>query len=83
ADPPTRLVARIISAADQWRTLDTDVTTVTRSPFWTEIGIFNADGKRTENIPNKGGYFELALPNALFKDNPESLHLDWIDFYRG
>ena len=28
ADPPTRLVARIISAADQWRTLDTDVTTV-------------------------------------------------------
>ncbi len=53
------------------------------SPFWTEIGIFNADGKRTENIPNKGGYFELALPNALFKDNPESLHLDWIDFYRG
>jgi len=53
-----------------------------RSPYWTEIKIFNAEGEPIERLPDKGGYFEMTLPRALFKDNPKSVHLGWIDFYR-
>ena len=52
-----------------------------KSPYWTEIRIFSDDGKPVKTIP-LDGYFEIQLPKALFEDNPKSITINWIDFYR-
>ena len=53
------------------------------SPYWTQVGIFDARGKAIEKLPERGGYFEIVLPKALLSGQPEKLTLSWIDFYRG
>jgi len=52
------------------------------SPYWTEIGAFDATGKPVQGLPEEGGYFEMLLPRALFQTKPKSLAIGWIDFYR-
>ena len=52
------------------------------SPYWMEIRMLGDDGKPTTSIPLKDGYFEIQLPKALFEDNPKSITVNWIDFYR-
>jgi hypothetical protein len=53
------------------------------SPFWTEIRVLGADGKPTLDFPVRNGYFEIALPAAMLRDQPPTITLSWIDFYRG
>jgi hypothetical protein len=53
-----------------------------KSPFWMDIRILSSDGKPADKIPLKNGYFEMRLPGALFRGNPRSITLNWIDFYR-
>lgn len=53
-----------------------------KSPYWTEIRMFGHDGKSVKTIPLDDGYFEVQLPTALFEDNPKSITVNWIDFYR-
>jgi len=53
-----------------------------KSAFWMEIRLIGADGKPATEIPLKGGYFEIAVPKAFFENNPKSITLNWIDFYR-
>lgn len=48
------------------------------SPFYSEIRIVGGEKK----IPLKDGYFEVPLPAKLFEGNPETISLEWIDFYR-
>ena len=48
----------------------------------TEIKVLDSAGKPVKGLPNKGGYFEIALPKALLEGDPKSLELGWIDFYR-
>ena len=52
------------------------------SPYWTKVDVFDAEGKPIQGLPKGGGYFQVTLPKALFDDNPKSIRLDWIDFYR-
>lgn len=47
-----------------------------------EIRAFGNDGRPSKVLPLKDGYFEVRLPKVLFADNPESLTINWIDFYR-
>jgi hypothetical protein len=54
-----------------------------KSPLWTDIRIVGGDGKPVRELPLKDGYFEVALPRALFEGNPKAITLSWIDFYRG
>jgi hypothetical protein len=54
-----------------------------KSPLWTGIRIVGGDGKPAKELPLKDGYFEMALPKALFEGNPKAITLNWIDFYRG
>ena len=49
------------------------------SPYWANMRIVGGE----ETIPLRDGYFELQLPKMFFKDNPRSITLSWIDFYRG
>jgi hypothetical protein len=53
-----------------------------KSPFWLEIRPIGGDGKPTEKISPKNGYFEVKLPKALFEGNPKSITSHWIDAYR-
>ena len=52
------------------------------SPYWMAIRMIGSDGKPSNSTPLEGGYFEILLPNALLKDNPKSITISWIDFYR-
>ena len=52
------------------------------SPFWMNIRILGGDGRPAQELPLEGGYFEMTLPRAFFEDNPKSITLSWIDFYR-
>ena len=47
-------------------------------PFFSKVRI-EAD---VRTIPLENGYFEIALPDELFEDDPEQISLRWIDFYR-
>jgi hypothetical protein len=53
------------------------------SPYWTEIRVLDGNGKTTDGLPGKGGYFEIRVPKALLEGEPKRLELGWIDFYRG
>ena len=49
----------------------------------TLIRVFDSQGKPAKGLPGERGYFEIALPKALFEGRSNSLTLQWIDFYRG
>ncbi len=66
----------------QWKDGKEDSSLDAKSPYWAEIRMFGDDEKPTTSIPLKDGYFEIKLPQALFEDNPKSITVDWIDFYR-
>lgn len=51
--------------------------------MWIECRMLNAMGEAANQIPLKDGVFELTLPAELLKTNPQTLQLEWIDFYRG
>jgi hypothetical protein len=51
-------------------------------PYWTEIKIIDSQGKPTQQVPVKDGYFELTLPAELLQGQTKSLTIKWIDFYR-
>lgn len=52
------------------------------SPYWMTIRMVGKDGKPVETLPLVDGYFEMQLPKAFLKDNPKSITVNWIDFYR-
>lgn len=65
-----------------WKDGKEDSLLDAKHPFWMEIRMFRMDGKRVKSIPLEDGYFEMQLPKALFEENPKSITLNWIDFYR-
>jgi hypothetical protein len=52
------------------------------SPYGMEIRMASSDGKPATSIPLKDGYFEMSLPKAFLEGNPNSITVNWIDFYR-
>ncbi|MCO8123961.1 hypothetical protein NHH03_19610 [Stieleria sp. TO1_6] len=65
-----------------WKDGKEDAPLGAENPYWMQIHLVRNDGQPVKTIPLKDGYFEMQLPNALFEDNPDSITLDWIDFYR-
>ena len=65
-----------------WKDGKEDSPLDSKSPYWMEIRMVSDDGKPTTTIPLTEGYFEIQLPKALFEDNPKSITVNWIDFYR-
>ena len=65
-----------------WKDGKEDSPLDAKSPYWMEIRMVGNDGKPTTSIPVTDGYFEIQLPKALFEDNPKSITVNWIDFYR-
>ena len=65
-----------------WKNGKEDQPLNTGPPLWMEIQMVGKNGKPVKTIPLKDGYFEIRLPKALFENNPESITVNWIDFYR-
>ena len=65
-----------------WKNGKEDSPLDAKNPSWMEIRMVRKDGKPVKTIPLPEGYFEMQLPKALFEDNPKSITLNWIDFYR-
>jgi hypothetical protein len=66
----------------QWKDSKEDSPLDPKHPYWMEIRMVGKDGEPVKSIPLKDGYFEMQLPKALFEHNPQSITLNWIDFYR-
>jgi hypothetical protein len=64
-----------------WKDGKEDSPLDAKSPYWMEIRMFSDDRKPVKTIP-LDGYFEIQLPKALFEENPKSITVEWIDFYR-
>jgi hypothetical protein len=54
----------------------------TDSPFWTPVRAFDASGRPVTDLPDKGGYLEVAVPKAVLEE-AKAMRIEWIDFYRG
>lgn len=65
-----------------WKDGKEDAPLDEKSPFWMVVRILTRDGKPAKELPLKDGYFEVALPRAIFQGNPKAITLNWIDFYR-
>jgi len=50
--------------------------------LWIRVGMLDEQRQPTDELPLKSGLFELALPPLLFEQQPKSITLRWIDFYR-
>ncbi len=66
----------------QWQNEKSDSLLDRENPYWIDLRILGKDGKSRQTIPTDDGYFELRLPAELFKENPDSIEVSWIDFYR-
>lgn len=51
------------------------------SPYWMPVEVISETGK-TNLIPLQSGYFEVKVADITLKNNPNSLFIHWVDFYR-
>lgn len=62
---------------------DKDETPLAASdPRRLAVRVLGKDGKTAAALPLAGGHVEVTVPAAFFRDNPKSLAVEWIDFYR-
>lgn len=83
----TRLTISVATHSDRAKRLHvdqdgTDSEVDKTSPFWTEVKVLGSAGKPSLDYPLEDGTFEIALPTALLRDQPKTITLAWIDFYR-
>ena len=53
-----------------------------RHAMWPDMRRFDAAGRQIDKVGPHDGWFEVRVPPALLADNPKSLAIRWIDFYR-
>ncbi|GAB5517597.1 hypothetical protein [Rhodopirellula baltica] len=78
-----RMLEASVSSQDGQRRISKDDSPLdAKHPSWMDIRMLDKDGEPVRRIPLNEGYFEMQLPKALLDDNPKSITLKWIDFYR-
>ncbi len=65
-----------------WKDNDEKVTLDSKNSSYIDIRILNSTGHPTDQIPLEDGTFAVRLPKVFFKNNPKSITISWIDFYR-
>ncbi len=65
-----------------WKDGKEDAPLDKASPLWMDIRAFGGDGKAAGKLPLEEGYFAVVLPRTFFQDNPKTITVRWIDFYR-
>ena len=66
----------------QWTPGKDETPLAADDPRRLAIRVLGKDGKAAAGVPLDGGHFEVTLPAAFLRDNPKSLTVEWIDFYR-
>ncbi len=51
------------------------------SPYWMPVDVIS-ENNGTNLIPLQSGYFEVKIADVILQDNPNSLFIRGIDFYR-
>ncbi|MDX1930096.1 MAG: hypothetical protein SFV81_26450 [Pirellulaceae bacterium] len=69
-------------AARLWKVGEEATPLDPKSPYWMDLRMLDSEGKPARSIPLENGYIEIQLPTKLFEDNPKSIKVEWIDFYR-
>lgn len=65
-----------------WKDDQENAPLTPNDPAWIAVRILDKQNRPTTDMPLADGTFELTLPGSLFADAPQSITLDWIDFYR-
>ncbi len=83
----TALSAAVSSHADQqrvrlWKDKQEDELLDDKHELWMKLRSYGSDGKASNSIPLKDGYFEFELPKAFLEEYPKSITIQWIDFFR-
>lgn len=65
-----------------WKDQDEKHPLTRTDPFWMMVHIRKNDGSPAQQLPLQDGYFEMQLPGAVLANNPRTVTLHWIDFYR-
>jgi hypothetical protein len=65
-----------------WKDKNEEMLLDSKSPYWVVTRIVGRDGKPSTRIPLEDGFFEVTLPKAFLECNPQSITVNWIDFYR-
>jgi len=65
-----------------WNDGDEGVVLEAKDPYWMDVRIFSDAKEPTKTIPLVDGYFEMRLPKTLFDENPNSITISWVDFFR-
>ncbi len=82
---PVRLEAAVSShdgSMRQWLAGHEEMPLTQEHRYWMPIRMVDRDGKTTTSLPLKDGWFEFKLTHAMLEGNPETIILQWIDFYR-
>lgn len=72
------------SPPESWQFRDVDKTLPldAQRAYRMKIRSIDKEGNPATKIPLQDGYFEIQLPSALLEENPKSITVSWIDFYR-
>lgn len=68
--------------ARQWKGDRTETPLEADDPLRLAVRVRDKDGKPAAGLPPDGGHVEVTLPAAFLTDNPKSLTVEWVDFYR-
>jgi hypothetical protein len=68
--------------ARQWALGKGETPLAPDDPRRLTIRVLGKDGMAPAGLPLDGGHFEVTVPPAFFRDNPRSLTVEWVDFYR-
>ncbi len=52
------------------------------SPLWIDIRILGKDNNPAKNVPLQDGCFEVSVPRAMLENDPKTIQIEWIDFFR-
>lgn len=66
----------------QWVPGQDETPLAPEDPRRLAVRVLGKDGKAAAGVPLDGGHVEVTLPAAFFRDNPKSLTVEWVDFYR-
>ncbi len=66
----------------QWTAGKDETPLAPDDPRRLAIRVLGKDGKTAAGVPLDGGHFEVTLPATFLRDNPKSLTVEWVDFFR-
>lgn len=81
----TRLEGSVSSqdgTARVWKDGQEDKPLDAKSPYWLAVRRLDRAGKPAAGNAAADGSFELRLPPAFLKENPATITVNWIDFFR-